>query len=73
MAAVSVETFRAIDRGSGWVLEGLCEVEDVLALWSVVRQAVPGAWMHNTLCEIHSPESFATAVNHTSEPPNPLL
>jgi hypothetical protein len=43
--------------GSG--LEGQCELADMLGLLAVVRQRVPACWMHNTLCEIHSPESFA--------------
>ena len=43
--------------GSG--LSGDCELEDVLGLWAAVRSRAPACWMHNTLCEIHSPESFA--------------
>jgi len=53
--------------GSG--LRGQCELADVLALWAAVRGRVPACWMHNTLCEIHSPESFARVVQ--AEPSDP--
>jgi hypothetical protein len=46
--------------GSG--LRGQCELADILDLWAFVRGRVPACWMHNTLCEIHSPESFARVV-----------
>lgn len=46
----------------GSVLEGCCELTDILELWSTVRSRVPACWMHNTLCEIHTPESFAKVV-----------
>lgn len=45
--------------GSG--LEGICELADLLDLWAVVRSRVPASWMHNTNCDIHSPESFKQA------------
>lgn len=47
--------------GSG--LDGCCELTDILELWSTVRNRVPACWMHNTLCEIHTPESFAKVVH----------
>lgn len=43
--------------GSG--LDGRCELADILGFWATVRSRVPACWMHNSLCEIHSPESFA--------------
>jgi hypothetical protein len=45
--------------GSG--LAGICELADVLDLWMAVRSRAPASWMHNTNCEIHSPESFKQA------------
>lgn len=44
-------------QGSG--LRGACELPDILGLWFTIRSTVPACWMHNSNCEIHSPESFA--------------
>jgi hypothetical protein len=42
----------------GSPLQGVCEVSDVLRLWQTIRDRCPGVWMHNSNCEIHTPESF---------------
>lgn len=42
----------------GSPLEGRCELADILGLWQTIRGQCPGVWMHNTDCEIHTPESF---------------
>jgi len=42
----------------GSPLRGGCSVPQMLALWNSVRQKCPGVWMHNSDCEIHTPESF---------------
>lgn len=42
----------------GSVLDGRCELADILGFWAMVRGRVPACWMHNTHCEMHTPESF---------------
>lgn len=49
--------------GSG--LRGRCELPDILGLWFTIRNTVPGCWMHNIDCEIHSPESFAKLMENS--------
>ena len=47
----------------GSLARGDCELEDFLAFVHHVRQRLPGDWLHNSECEIHSPESFAARVS----------
>lgn len=47
---------------AGSSLDGSCELADFLGFWTEVRRRVPACWMHNSACEIHSPESFAQLV-----------
>ena len=42
----------------GSPLQGICDVSDILGLWDFVRRRCPGVWMHNSDCEIHTPETF---------------
>ena len=42
----------------GSPLQGVCEVSDIVGLWETIRGHCPGIWMHNSNCEIHTPESF---------------
>lgn len=46
----------------GSALEGVCELEDAVALVRALRAKLPGVWLHNGACGIHSPESFAGSV-----------
>jgi hypothetical protein len=39
-------------------LKALCQVDDLLELWRKMRERFPAVWLHNTDCEIHTPESF---------------
>lgn len=42
----------------GSPLHGYCEMSDIITLWEMIRVGCPGIWMHNSNCEIHTPESF---------------
>jgi hypothetical protein len=42
--------------GSG--VSGYCALEELLALWQALREQFSAMWLHNSQCEIHTPESF---------------
>lgn len=42
----------------GCPLHGICDLSDILSLWKFIRRRCPAVWMHNSNCEIHTPESF---------------
>ncbi|HEV7280266.1 MAG TPA: hypothetical protein VGN57_08650 [Pirellulaceae bacterium] len=46
--------------GTGVV--GYCSVEAFVRFCRHVRERLPGVWLHNSACEVHSPESFAAQV-----------
>lgn len=46
----------------GSPLQGRCDLNDIMSLWLNLRDCFPAVWMHNTLCEIHTPESFVEAI-----------
>lgn len=42
----------------GSPLSGTCELADILGLWKAIGMQCAGVWMHNTNCDIHTPDSF---------------
>jgi hypothetical protein len=46
----------------GSLVMGDCELEEFLQFCRHVRGPLPAVWLHNSACEIHSPESFARQV-----------
>jgi len=42
----------------GSEVEALCELEDVMGLWTWLRKRFRAIWLHNRECEIHTPETF---------------
>jgi hypothetical protein len=42
----------------GSPLKGRCSVDRLLSLWEHIREQLSAVWLHNTDCEIHTPESF---------------
>jgi hypothetical protein len=43
----------------GSPVSGTCELDDLLALWRALRGRFPAVWLHNSSCEIHTPDSFS--------------
>ena len=39
-------------------VSGTCELDDLVSLWHALRAQVPAVWLHNSACEIHTPDSF---------------
>ena len=46
----------------GSLIRGYCQLDEFLAFVHHVRHRLPGVWLHNSECEIHSPESFAAKI-----------
>jgi len=46
--------------GSG--VSGYCELDDLLSLWRALRERFPADWLHNSDCEIHTPDSFVQVI-----------
>jgi|SRR6185295_1173986 len=42
----------------GSEISGCCELDEILALWGALRVSFPAIWLHNSACEIHTPDSF---------------
>lgn len=38
---------------------GACRLDDLLALWRALHGRFPAIWLHNSNCEIHTPDSFS--------------
>jgi hypothetical protein len=43
----------------GSPVSGTCELDDLLSLWCALRGRFPAMWLHNSNCEIHTPNSFS--------------
>jgi hypothetical protein len=46
----------------GSLVVGHCELDEFLKFRHHVREYLPAVWLHNSACEIHSPESFAVKI-----------
>lgn len=55
---IAMSLFDDEEEWGGSPLRGQCEVASIIALWSFVCSRLPGIWMHNDACEIHTPETF---------------
>jgi len=52
--------------GSG--VSGCCELDDLLSLWRALRERSPAVWLHNSECEIHTPDSFLRLMTPHQKP-----
>jgi len=52
----------------GSSVSGYCELDDLLSLWRALREEFPAVWLHNSECEIHTPESFSRLMTSHQEP-----
>src|SRR5262245_58840714 len=45
-------------------VSGCCELDDLLSLWNTLRVQFLAVWMHDSACEIHTPDSLMLLVRN---------
>ncbi len=53
----------------GSSIEALCDLEELMRLWTSLRKRFTAVWLHNDDCDVQTPESFRNCIrDHPHQP-----